>query len=457
MAARWNRILLLGSLILPACFIAVNGNISQNCTDFQSSSWRNVLQRLELNIRFMLLTRRNQDCAQIINDNNDIENSNFNGSLPTKLIMHGYRIMGSKPSWVDTLAKELISAMDVNVILVDWIIGSTAAYNYAVKNTAKLGLVVSTLVASFLSYGSTEDSVHLIGISLGAHVAGFVGRMFHGKLGRITGLDPAGPLFSKASVDERLDPSDAMFVEAIHSDSDNFGISRPVGHIDFYLNDGKDQPGCRRLFLFSVYKLLICDHMRAVYLYISSIKNHCPLVAFPCQTYEYFTNGQCLDCNYHSLRRCPRIGLLERGGLSTDVQPKEVKVFLMTSSSSPFCAKHFLVEIFLKQLGPRDQRVDIAFLSNNYTTMSKLQLTIPNKQSRERTMKKVISHDASYGNMNAIIIKLLSSWHRKSYVIHIEKLRVRELPLNDSERPPRCIYNIVIDKELFFHQFGNCL
>ncbi|XP_078416108.1 phospholipase A1 member A isoform X1 [Cetorhinus maximus] len=456
MADHWNRVLLLGSLILPVCSIAVNGNISQNCSDFQTSSWRNILQRLDLNVQFMLLTRRNPDCARPINVNNDFQSSNFNGSLPTKLILHGYRMTGSKPSWVDTLAKELISAMDVNVVIVDWIIGSTAVYHSAVQNSALLGFKISTLIANFIAHGSTKDSFHLIGISLGAHVAGIVGHIFKGKLGRITGLDPAGPKFSKASVNERLDPSDAIFVEAIHSDSDCFGISEPVGHIDFYLNGGKDQPGCTRPILSSVYKYLICDHIRAVFLYISSIKNHCPLMAFPCQSYEHFTNGECTDCYNHSLQRCPRIGLLERGGLSADEQPKEVKAYLMTSSDLPFCVKHFLVEIFLKQLGLHDQRVEITFLSNNHSNISNLQLTIPNKQSSERTVRKVIPY-VRFGNMDAITIELLSSWRRKRHTIHIAELRVRELPLNDRERPPCCINNIVTDEKIFFGQFGNCL
>ncbi|XP_072369787.1 phospholipase A1 member A isoform X1 [Scyliorhinus torazame] len=455
MADRWDKVYLLGSLILLVGYIAVNGNISQNCSDFQTSSWRNLLQRLDPNVQFMLLTRRNPDCAQPVNNNNDIQNSNFNGSLPTKLIMHGYRITGRKPSWIDTLAKELIRAMDVNVVVVDWIIGSTATYHNAVQNSALLGFNVSTLIVNLISHGSTEDSFHLIGVSLGAHVAGFVGRMFKGKLGRITGLDPAGPKFFKASMDERLDPGDAVFVEAIHSDSDRFGISRPVGHIDFYLNDGKDQPGCARPTLSSVYKYLICDHTRAIYLYISSIKNHCPLVAFPCETYEHFANGECIDCYNHSLQSCPRIGLLERAGLSADVQPKEVKVYLMTSSGSPFCVKHFLVEIVFKQLGPHEQRIEIKFLSNSQLNISTLKVKIPNQQSNGRTMRKVISY-ARFENMNAITIRQSSNWRRKRYAIHFEKLRIRELPLNDSERPPRCINNIVIEKNIFFEQFGNC-
>ncbi|XP_041066815.1 phospholipase A1 member A [Carcharodon carcharias] len=391
------------------CF-AVNGNISQNCSDFQTSSWRNILQRLDLNVQFMLLTRRNPDCAQPINVNNDFQSSNFNGSLPTKLILHGYRMMGSKPSWVDTLAKELISAMDVNVVIVDWIIGSTAVYHSAVRNSALLGHKISTLITNFIAHGSTKDSFHLIGISLGAHVAGIVGHIFKGKLGQITGLDPAGPKFSKASVNERLDPSDAIFVEAIHSDSDCFGISQPVGHIDFYLNGGKDQPGCARPILSSVYKYLICDHIRAVFLYISSIKNHCPLIAFPCQSYEHFTNGECTDCYNHSLQRCPRIGTEEppAAGIPSAERP---------SSFYLYC---------------------------------------PNKQSSERTVRKIISY-ARFGNMNAITIELLSSWRRKRHTIHIAELRVRELPLNDRERPPRCINNIVTDEKLFFGQFVNCL
>jgi pimeloyl-ACP methyl ester carboxylesterase len=59
--------------------------------------------------------------------------------------------------------------------------------------------------------------VTIVGFSLGAHVAGFAGEATPGGIGRIIGLDPAGPLFETAPPQARLDASDARYVQVIHT------------------------------------------------------------------------------------------------------------------------------------------------------------------------------------------------------------------------------------------------
>ena len=64
-----------------------------------------------------------------------------------------------------------------------------------------------------------------------------------------TGLDPADPYFQGTDVRVRLDPSDAAFVDVIHTDGSSilqlgFGTMQQMGHVDFYPNGGSNQPGC---------------------------------------------------------------------------------------------------------------------------------------------------------------------------------------------------------------------
>lgn len=46
-------------------------------------------------------------------------------------------------------------------------------------------------------------------------------------------MDPAAPGFTSASLNERLDKSDADFVDVIHSDI-IIGLQKAIGHQDFY-------------------------------------------------------------------------------------------------------------------------------------------------------------------------------------------------------------------------------
>ena len=52
------------------------------------------------------------------------------------------------------------------------------------------------------------------------------------------------PLFVWASEKDKLDPSDAVYVDVIHTNAMVQGKLERCGHADFYMNGGIMQPGC---------------------------------------------------------------------------------------------------------------------------------------------------------------------------------------------------------------------
>jgi len=114
------------------------------------------------------------------------------------------------------------------------------------KAGKNLGELVDLIVSQT---GAAISSFHLVGHSLGSHVVGWAGSTVNGRISRITGLDPAGPFYFLNNTENRLDPSDADFVDIIHTDGGHLyggqlAFFEPTGHVDFYPNGGKDQPGC---------------------------------------------------------------------------------------------------------------------------------------------------------------------------------------------------------------------
>lgn len=92
---------------------------------------------------------------------------------------------------------------------------------------------------------ASPDHVHVIGFSYGAHLAGSVGKEYRKlsgrKLSRVSGLDPAGPLYNIPPIffKQAVSREDANFVDVYHTDAGEDGAIVPVAHIDFY-GDKKD-------------------------------------------------------------------------------------------------------------------------------------------------------------------------------------------------------------------------
>lgn len=133
-------------------------------------------------------------------------------------------------------------------------------------------------------------NVTLIGFSLGAHVCGLAGKNFvDGKVEKIIGLDPAGPLFDFKDPDNRLSPESATYTECIHTGY-KFGIREPICHVDFYVNGGANQPGCEIVFLFDS---VLCSHSRAVHVYIESLSFPGAFYGDRCESLDNALNKDC--------------------------------------------------------------------------------------------------------------------------------------------------------------------
>ncbi|XP_054471167.1 LOW QUALITY PROTEIN: phospholipase A1 member A [Anoplopoma fimbria] len=420
---------------------------SDECADLNNPTWQDRRQhRVKLQVQYLLLTRRNMDCAQMfsresLTETQQQQKSYFNVSRPTKVIVHGYRALGSKPSWLMQLVHSVLWAEDVNVVVVDWIYGASFAYNLVVENYKDVALQISVLINQLQEHGCKLESFHFIGVSLGAHVAGFVGTLFEGKIGRITALDPAGPMFKGADTFDRLDSSDALFVDAIHTDSDYFGISIPVGHLDFFLNGGEpDQTGCSRsrfasiLVYFPVYGYVICDHMRALHVYISALNSSCPLIGIPCSSYEDFLKGRCLDCDVFK-GRCPTIGLSKNSGISVSPVPKEQKLFLLTTSSAPFCSHHFLLQLEVSPLD-KSAEVEVTLVTGNLGTEKRFRL-----QTDTTVYRLVLSHPVALCEIDSIKLKNTGNRFYRQSEVHVRSVCLSEFPTLRREEP-LCVNNI---------------
>ncbi|XP_011871896.1 PREDICTED: pancreatic triacylglycerol lipase isoform X4 [Vollenhovia emeryi] len=201
-------------------------------------------------IAYIIYTRSNpkQGTRVVLNNSTNLAGSDFKSSRKTKFITHGWKSSAMSAGLLN-MKDAFLTHGDYNVVLVDWEpLAASTFYLGPMHNTVRVG----TDAAKFIDFlvketGLKTEDVHFIGHSLGAHVAGNAGgATSYGKLSRVTGLDPALPGFHMlASEKTRLDPTDAAFVDVIHSCGGVLGFLQPLGKADFYPNAGTAiQPGC---------------------------------------------------------------------------------------------------------------------------------------------------------------------------------------------------------------------
>ena len=381
----------------------------------------------QVHTTFFLYTRANPAKGQALDARHPDQFSSiwpsYSANKQTKIIVHGFLDnVELNADWLKEMATEFLANGDYNAIVTDWHHGNLPPYTQATGNTRLVGAQIADLIKTIMS--ATKQSpadFHVIGHSLGAHIAGYAGERVPG-LGRITGLDPAGPYFEDTDIKVRLDPTDAVFVDTIHSDASPFltvglGLKQALGHADYYPNGGHDQPGCthgpvtqilENGIIHGTGEFVACDHLRSYKFFTESINSRCPFMAFPCNKEEDFTNGRCQSCS--SSNECGRMGFYA----NETVPSRPTKYFLSTSDHAPFCQFHMKIEVFLHSSHTAERGTMKARLYGDKGSSAWIQLNDDPKQFQPGDIHDfVIGLPSDIGHVTAVDI----TWHHNADIL----------------------------------------
>ncbi|XP_034256705.1 endothelial lipase-like [Thrips palmi] len=302
------------SLLLVTLLIAASIHIFADNEVPRLSSFRKD------HIRFYFFNKGNAHLDkgyQIGNEFNvqDILASGFRPTNQTKVIIPGWSSAVNNPI-IQLLKNAYFVSDEPNVIVVDW---SDLSY-LPIGNVQAIGKRAAQLLDFMVREDLLRlDWLHIVGMSESSHIAGVTGESIStGRAARITGLDPSRPFINMKVKDGRLSDDDADLVDVVHTNAGTLGEQAAVGHLDFYANGGKKQPGCDREFIGS------CSHERAVRLFAESINSP-----------DAFKGWRCDDEWAALHQRCPDSGVEATMGEHLSYS-QHGSYFLTTNGASPF-------------------------------------------------------------------------------------------------------------------------
>ncbi|KAJ8011492.1 hypothetical protein DPEC_G00058780 [Dallia pectoralis] len=449
------RFLMIGICIIKSsCLLYINTGTSANRN---STDWKGNYSDITTKFSVRSAEEPEEDLCYLVPGVKDsVTHCSFNTSLPTFAIIHGWSVAGLLESWIHKLVTALFKRVpNANVIVVDWLVLAQHHYPSAVANTRLVGRDIAWFI-NWLEVDLKYDlaNLHLLGYSLGAHVAGVAGNLTNNKVNRITGLDPAGPHFEYAEQANRLSPGDATFVDVLHTNTRgspdlSIGIQRPVGHVDIYPNGGTIQPGCsfqytlesiKNFDIYNLNQILKCSHERSVHLFIDSLVNQQqPSVAYRCSSKDAFNRGLCLSCRKN---RCNNMGY----GINKIRTARSTRMYLKTGAAMPFKVFHYQMKfhIFHQQnLTLNEQPITVS-LFGTHGEKEDIQLVLSSVTSNT-TSSFLLTTDVDLGEL----LRVRLQWNTDSYFsfFNSNKFMVRRMRVKAGETQSKGIFKAESNRE----------
>jgi len=187
--------------------------------------------------------------------------------------------------------------------------------------------------------GLNLKDFHVVGFSLGAQLAGLIGREIKARtkgtvaIERITGLDPSLNGLNTEAINAdiliSLNERDAKFVDIIHTDSGFHGTTDRNGTCEFWPNFGhRYQPGCSVANLYNPALALndLCSHKRAYLLWAESVlaKDDTTFLAVAAPSFDAFRRG---------LLNLANIALM---GVNCSPKTPRGNYYLQTNGAAPY-------------------------------------------------------------------------------------------------------------------------
>ncbi|KAJ8277380.1 hypothetical protein GJAV_G00074540 [Gymnothorax javanicus] len=445
-------LLIIGIFLSKKC--AGSSTTTEETLLSNSTGW--ITDYSDIESKFSLRTAEIPDddlCYIVPGQNSTISECGFNLKVQTFVVIHGWTVTGMYESWVPKLVSALYEREpSANVIVVDWLERASQHYPTSAAYTKLAGRDV----AKFVSWLEREmhypwEKLHVLGYSLGAHVAGIAGLLTNNNINRITGFDPAGPGFEYADEQSSLSPDDAVFVDVLHTNTRgspdrSIGIQRPVGHVDVYPNGGTFQPGCdlqntMKLIatsgLQNMDQIIKCSHERSIHLFIDSLVNkQQESMAYRCSSKEAFNKGLCLSCRKN---RCNKVGY----GVHKVRSRRSSKMYMKTREMMPYKVFHYQVKVhfFSKDKLSFTEQPMLVSLFGTEGEKEDIPFTMPSLYTNT-TVSFLLTTDVDIGEL--LMVKM--RWEKDSYFSLSDwwgsnKFLIRKLRIKVGETQAKVIFS----------------